>query len=62
MKFLPHNMNLPKEDFVSKTFEYDNVLPPTNLTIKCLRNDTPTKLYRITGYVSEVNLFLSKLS
>lgn len=62
MKYKPHNMSLPLEEFVTIVFKTNDTIPNTILDLECLAPKSDPKVYRITGYISQVNEILNQVN
>lgn len=55
-------MSLPTEEFVTIVFKTNDTLPKTILDLECLAPKSNPKVYRITGYISQVNSILNQVN
>ena len=54
-------MSLPTEEFVSIVFKTNDAIPRTSLDLECLAPKSNPKVYKITGYLSQVNSILNQI-
>lgn len=54
-------MSLPIEEFVTIVFKTNDEIPKTILDLECLAPKSNPKVYKITGYLSQVNSILNQI-
>ena len=55
-------MSLPTDNFISFVFKTSDNLPPTVLEIDQLAPKCTPPVYRITGYETEINLYMKNIN